>query len=217
MPTTGLLRASCCCLRVSTFFNEPLYADVLLEVIGFYYRDYADKRERFRPYALINDILRYWRTLCLQYEHQRRTKRDEAGEKEADIVAFKADSALANLKLRYSRLALCFSMVAMLVGEPAGISPERVREMCQIVPSERWDHAAQRDSSGKASVLVPQILEAYEEFLTLVSGKTTILGRLRDPDERRSLRDRASRFGDLVFELLNHVAVSDEQFRRLVV
>ena len=155
--------------------------------------------------------------MCLQYEHQRRTKRDEAGEKEADIVAFKAVSALANLKLRYSRLALCFSMVAMLVGEPAGISPERVREMCQIVPSERWDHAAQRDSSGKASVLVPQILEAYEEFLTLVSGKTTILGRLRDPDERRSLRDRASRFGDLVFELLNHVAVSDEQFRRLVV
>jgi hypothetical protein len=197
--------------------NQPLYDDVLLEVIGFYFRDYAANRERFRPHALVNDILRYWRTLCLQYEHQRRTDFDKAGETEDDILSFKAESTLRNLKLRYSRLALCFSMVAMLVGEPYGISPERVRELCQIVPSERWARAAGRDGSGKAHEIVPQILERYEEFLMLVADESAILSRLRDPAERASLRDRAGRFGELVFDLLKLVAANDEQFRRLVV
>ena len=197
--------------------NQALYDELLLEVIKFYFRDYPANRERFRPHALTNDILRYWRTLCLQYEHQRRTAFDEAGETEDDIIAFKAESALANIELRYSRLALCFSMVAMLVGEPDGTSAERVLELCQIVPSERWDRAAERDSSGRARELVPQILEHYEQFLMLVADKHAVLSRLRDPDERGSLRDGAARFGDLVFELLQLVAATDEHFRRLVV
>lgn len=197
--------------------NQVLYDDVLLEVIGFYFRDHPANREHFRPHALINDILRYWRTLCLQYEHQRRSNFEEAGDTEADITTFKAESSLANLKLRYSRLALCFSMIAMLVGEPEGISPERVQELCQTIPSERWGRAAARDASGNAKKLVPQILADYEQFLTIVEDKTEILTRLRDPQERASLRERAGSFGDLVFDLLKLVAASDEQFRRLVV
>lgn len=197
--------------------NPALYDEILLEVIKFYFRDYAANRERHRPHALVNDILRYWRTLCLQYEHQRRSNFEKAGDTEDDITTFKAESALANLKLRYSRLALCFSMVAMLVGEPDGIPPERVRELCQIVPSERWGRAADRDSSGKAQELVPQILNKYEEFLALMADESSILSRLREPEERASLREQAGCFGDLVFDLLKLVPASDEQFRRLVV
>jgi hypothetical protein len=197
--------------------NEALYDDVLLEVIRFYYRDFADKRERFRPYALINDILRYWRTLCLNYEHQRSTKREAAGDDEQAIAEFTASSALDNLKLRYSRLALCFSMIAVLVSEPDGLSQESMRDLCGTVPSHRWALAAGRDASGQAEALVPHILAAYEEFLVLVADEEKILDRLGSQDPRRELRQKAGEFGDLVFELIKHVAVTEEQFRRLVV
>lgn len=132
--------------------NDPLFDQVLLETIRFYFRDFADKRETFRPYVLINDILRYWRTLCLNYEHAREGRRaklnrtlvcieaDNSLDKhtkqalsEEKDVDFRAESALDNLKLRYSRLALCFSMVALLASHPNGTTPERVRELCQTV------------------------------------------------------------------------------------
>jgi hypothetical protein len=196
--------------------NERLHDAVLLETIGFYYRDYADKRERFRPYALIHDILRYWRTLCLNYEHLRNSRYEMAQGDEEQLIAFKADSAVHNLKLRYSRLGLCFSMIALLVSEPEGIAPERVREMCQTVPSERWGMAAQREGSAPATELIPEILASYEGFLDLVSDEDGLLTRLRDHAERSELRDHAANFGDLVFRLIKLVA-PDEQFRRLVV
>jgi hypothetical protein len=196
--------------------NADLYSAVLLEAIGFYYDDFPDKRERFRPYALLNDILRYWRTLCLNYEHQRGRKRRAAGDDEAQLAIFTAESALDNLKLRYSRLALCFSMIALLVSEPQGIPPERIRELCAIAPTDRWTEAAKRDSSGGAEAIAVVILERYEEFLALVADEEQVLARLQDQDERRALRVRATEFGDRVFDLVKLVSV-DDQFRRLVV
>lgn len=196
--------------------NEALYDEILLEAISFYYRDYASHRETFWPSALLNDILRYWRTLLLNYEHQRERKREKAGSDEEAIATFRAESGLDNLKLRYSRLALCFSMVAALLAEPDGISPERLRELCKTPPAERWHLAADRASCDRATALVPAILEAYEEFLGLAADENRLLQQLRDQDERGKLRKKAAVFGDQVHELLDAIAPS-ERFRRLVV
>src|SRR5262249_1826494 len=49
-------------LESQYLLNEALYDELVLETIGFYYGDFATNRERFRPHALVNDILRYWRT-----------------------------------------------------------------------------------------------------------------------------------------------------------
>ncbi|MEA2359862.1 MAG: hypothetical protein QOI62_3122 [Solirubrobacteraceae bacterium] len=215
--------------------NDALFDRVLLETIGFYFRDFAEHREVFRPYALINDILRYWRTLCLNYEHQRAAKRsrlkwlhesietnDELDKDAKQRLTeernhdFRVDSMLDNLKLRYSRLALCFSMISLLASDPDGITPERVAEMCRTVPSERWALAAQRDSSGRASKLVSGILASYEGFLDLVADKDQALQRLRDQEESRRLKRSAAEFGDQISQLIHHVT-TDDQFRRLVV
>jgi hypothetical protein len=197
--------------------NERLYDELLLETIKFYFGDYATNRERFRPQSLINDILRYWRTLCLNYEHSRNKLRSSTDDSEGQ-AAFRAKSTLDNLKLRHSRLALCFSMIAVLGSEPAGMSPERVRELCRIVPSERWEHAADqcRENRARAHAVMRELLARYEEFLELAADERAILETLRNPEERADLRRRGSGFGDLVYELLRLV-VPDDQFRRLVV
>jgi hypothetical protein len=219
-------------LEGRSLVNDELFEKVRLETVGFYFRDYAENREKFRPDALINDILRYWRTLCLNYEHQRENRRaklkcdlaaiesDDRAAKQARSektdVDFRAESTLDNLKLRYSRLALCFSMISVLASEPEGVTHDRVLERCHAVPSERWALAARRDASGEAAKLVPEILASYELFLDLVADKDQALQRLRDPHERLRRRDEAQVFGDRVFQLICLVT-SDRQFRRLLV
>jgi len=51
--------------------DEDVYLRLLKRIIGFYYRDFEDHADSFLPTFLVNDILRFWRTLTLNYEHHR--------------------------------------------------------------------------------------------------------------------------------------------------
>ena len=50
-----LLEARCVC-------NQPLYDDIVDKILKHYFRDSRGK-STFRPLFLLNDLLRYWRTL----------------------------------------------------------------------------------------------------------------------------------------------------------
>jgi hypothetical protein len=198
--------------------NEALYERLMKETIGFYYGDYASKRGTFRPTFLINDILRFWRTLCLNYEHKRNRKRQEDGSDDPS-ASWRADSALDNLKLRFSRLSTCYSMVIALAAEPTPVAPDRVLELCRTAPTDRWSVAA-RNTSGdtalEASSKVEQILEAYEYFLELVVDENALRERLASHSERERTRRRASAFGQVVSEYLLTTCQGD-QLRTLLI
>jgi hypothetical protein len=193
--------------------NEALYERLMLDVIGFYYRDYAANRDSFRPTFLINDILRFWRTLCLNYENKRNRKRDETYSEEAQ-TKWRADSASDNVKLRFSRLSTCYSMVAALASEPTPVEPERILELCKTPSMDRWTIAARGDENVIG--LVTQMRELYEAFLGITEDKGALLARLADPDERRRVRDEANRYGELVSDLLLQTT-TEEQRRTLLI
>jgi hypothetical protein len=50
--------------------NDDLYIDATKRIVNMYFRD-GKGRKGFRPLFLLNDILRYWRTVCLNYERTR--------------------------------------------------------------------------------------------------------------------------------------------------
>ncbi|WP_423909057.1 nucleotidyltransferase domain-containing protein [Candidatus Spongiihabitans sp.] len=54
-------------LESKPLFNDALYDFQMNEIVGWYFRDDVD-RSSFKPLFLLNDILRFWRTLCLNYE-----------------------------------------------------------------------------------------------------------------------------------------------------
>ena len=58
-------------LESRPLYNESFYENVMKKIIYSYYRDYHDHEDSFSPIFLINDIIRFWRTLCLNYEHRR--------------------------------------------------------------------------------------------------------------------------------------------------
>lgn len=199
-------------LESQPVYDEDLYAELLNRIISFYYRDFVDHADTFVPGFLINDILRFWRTLTLNYEHHRLKLRTLAGE---ELRRKKAASALKNYKLKVSRMATCFSMVANLSSEPTPVTSAMVFELCRMTPAERL--ARVRNRGGRAHEIVAELEGAYEEFLTFVQRpEGQLLEAFADDAIRRAQLDRAARYGELIYELLVAV-VPAERLRYLVV
>lgn len=195
-------------------YGAELYNKILRTVVGFYYRDFDDHRESFRPTFLINDILRFWRTLTLNYEHDRyeirKLPEDEQGEA-------KARSALKNYKLKVSRLATCFSMVLHLASEEPPVEPERVLELCALTPRERFEGLRGVGNEGAADGCIETLLSTYDAFLDQVQRRRPeVLEDFHDEEVRRARLAEAGNFGEKIFELLT-LLVPSERLRHLIV
>lgn len=143
--------------------NEGLYQKGIDDVISNYFRDGSGK-DNFRPLFLLNDILRYWRTLCLNYEEYR---------SDQNRPWFKR-----NLNLKFSRKLTIFSTVlAILAG--LGNDAESFKRLCKLTPLERL--ASALDNIEDESLLddFKSLLSNYELFLRakeqqLVADETPI-------------------------------------------
>lgn len=191
--------------------DEAVYEKLLERIIGFYYRDFEDHAADFLPNFLVNDILRFWRTLTLNYEHHRLKLLPLTDE---ELRRKKAESALKNYKLKVSRLATCFSMVATLSSMPAPVTAAQVFALCRITPAERF--AKLRAHGEAAASLIDQLETVYGSFLEQVQREEAILlAEFGDSGNRRAALDRGSQYGDLIYRLLVEI-VPPERMRFLV-
>ncbi len=113
--------------------GDAVYREVVEEVVSAYWRDYEDHKDDFVPAFLTNDILRLWRTFCVNYESG--TDR-EPPEK-------KAKGKLKNFKLKHSRMLTCYSAILFLLNEYAlnsTVTPDSVVEMTKLTPTMRLEH-----------------------------------------------------------------------------
>ena len=199
-------------LESRPLLKDELYAELVERVVGFYFRDFDDYPDDFVPVFLTNDILRFWRTLTLNYEHDRYEVRQL---KEEEQPRGKANSALKNYKLKFSRLTTCFSMVANLAAIGPPVTPQQVLRLTQLTPFERLD--ALRGTSDEADRLVGEIGESYAAFLEQVQRpKDELLTELEPREVRRKLLADANSYGRLIYELLRAVAAED-RMRHLIV
>ena len=202
-------------LESQPIYRQDVHSDLLERIVGFYYRDFEDHADGFLPTFLTNDILRFWRTLTLNYEHHRiKILTDKALTKQ-ELVLRKADSALKNYKLKVSRLSTCFSMVAHLCTCAAPVTADTVLELCRMTPSDRF--GALRDAHLGAVGLLDEIASFYEGFLENVQHpEQELLERFADERARKQALADAKRYGELIYALLRDNA-DDERMRSLVV
>jgi predicted nucleotidyltransferase len=92
-------------LESSWLLEETVYNDIIEVVVGAYWRDYGDNQSNFVPAFLANDILRLWRTFCVNYESGTKRYPEEK----------KAKGKLKNYKLKHSRLLTCYSALLYLL------------------------------------------------------------------------------------------------------
>lgn len=182
-------------LESKPLYNERVYNQLIEETVSKYFVDYKDHQDEFYPLFLMNDILRYWYTLTLNYEY-RRDNKDSANKRN-----------WKRLKLKYARLITCFSMLACLYHK--NVTPNYIAECIKMTPIERMERLALENQ--KISGVVEEIKNEYEWFLDL---RQSMDNGFDEENQSKIAFLRAEKFHDLiVHRLMNELSQNYPQLR----
>lgn len=175
-------------------------------VADSYLRDYHDHETDFLPLFVVNDILRFWRHLCLAFEFRRHIP---TGDQE-----LKAKHALRNLKLKYYRLTSCFSAVAYLATFKDEFRRGMLLEMAEKSPFERLSEVVDLQENEVLNGLFEKVQDMYCDFVDFADRmKSEVIDELSAKGARAAEFERAREFGALFFELV-YGALKDHRMLR---
>lgn len=181
-------------LESKSIWNSELRDFAIKEVLINYFKDGNGKKD-FRPLFLLNDILRYWRTVCLNYERDRIAPTSKWWKK--------------NLNLKFSRKLTVYSTVLAIITKTVSNETDFI-DLTKLVPLERLAIALDTLDDQTFFNRFILFLDDYESFLAAKS-----FGETDDPasEKKKEFKEKAERFGDF----LNDVIMSsniDPKLRR---
>ncbi len=195
-------------LESSYIYNESQFNEARQKVIERYFVDFHDHSSDFRPIFVLNDVLRFWRTLCLNYEHGREWRKDDPHER--------AKGHLKNLKLRFSRLLICYSFVGALLREGPPLCAEQVLQISARTPIERLNDI--RGSKASLEGPVDSALQQYAWFLNAMNApKDDVLNWIANDANRDEAFGRSKQFIDSMYRIIMGVSGDNGYSRYLVI
>lgn len=191
--------------------GEPAYHEITEQVIQAYWRDYEQNKGMFVPAFLANDILRMWRTFCVNYEA--RTKSQPEREM--------AKRRLKNYKLKHSRLLTCYSALLYLLAvftRNKTVSPNNAREMISLTPTERLEWLLSQPHCQKAHSSINRLIKSYEAFLSKTdASENDLVSLFMNKATRQKHFGSGYEFGNSVFKVLEIIGKGNPFYRLLVV
>lgn len=191
--------------------GEAVYKEVIEDVIAPYWKDFADHKNDFVPAFLTNDILRLWRTFCVNYEAN--TSSEPTNEN--------AKRKSKNYKLKHSRLLTCYSALLYLLaifGRKNTVTPDDVVQMTQLTPTQRLEWLLAQKDLAEAHKALDTLLKQYEAFLETTNiPEKELIKKFLDKDISRKYMTSANTFGQSVFEALTFIGKGSRLHRLLVV
>jgi hypothetical protein len=201
-------------LESKVVLNDAAHEAAKLRVISSYWRDYEKNPDAFNPVFLVNDIIRFWKTVCLNYEADR-TSGVPSG---YDAIQWKNRNRLKDIKLKFSRLWTCHATTAHLLWlsrEGRSVTPKDIARMLALTPFERLEVVG---SSNTESVLVEKVLHRYAWFLDNVpSARGDAIAWIGDDDNMAEARGHGAVFGESVAVLLEALGQESPLYRFLLV
>lgn len=199
-------------LESCSLIGEDVYLEAAGDVIAAYWQEYANHSEKFMPAFLANDILRLWRTFCVNYE----AFTDREPEEE------RAKRKVQNYKLKHSRLMTCYSAILNLlfVFRKAGtVTPQDAMHLFRTSPTHRIQEMAVDDFlSREAATTLNELLSQYDKFLATTNiSETELKQKFLDPSQSRILKNDSRDFGNLMFDALKLIGEGSPFHRMLVV
>lgn len=196
-------------LESRPLLGDGVYNEIIEEVIASYWRDFEGHSEQFMPAYLANDILRLWRTFCVNYEA--RTQR------EPEIK--KIEGKIKNYKLKHSRMLTCYSALLYLLGvfkKNNTVSIDSAKEMTSLTPTGRLNWLLEHDQFSSIHDTVHKLLNTYEDFLKKTDQPSDKL--ILDFEKNSSdWMEGSYLFGDLMFQALQELGRDNKFYRLLVV
>jgi hypothetical protein len=196
--------------------GNEVHSKIIDDVIAKYWREFSDHYDSFMPAYLANDILRYWRTLCLNYEAApfEQTKGGRA-------FGNRAKRKIKNYKLKHSRMLTCYSAVLYLLfiyDKNGTVRPADAQIMVSLTPTERVEFVADALAGSEPAPSVHKLLDKYERFLEVTSASEEDLIKVFMQDtEAHKLQAEQSDFGDLAYTILYSIGHENSLYRRLVI
>jgi predicted nucleotidyltransferase len=198
-------------LESKPLLGQLVYQQIIDDVIAAYWKDYPDRKGEFQPAFIANDILRMWRTFCVNYEARTTSVPPEK----------KAKRKLKNYKLKHSRLLTCYSALLYLLAtyvESATVHPDDVRHMVSLSPMERLEHLLGNNRWKSAHTNLEELLSHYEGFLKKTDApEDDIVQQFLNGTFAPEYLKIDTRFGDLIWEALYKIGQGNQFFRMLVV
>ncbi len=198
-------------LESRPLIGDAVYQEAIDSAIEKYWRDFKGHEDGFVPAFLANDILRLWRTFCVNYEARTSDVPEDRKNKRR----------LKNYKLKYSRMLTCYSALIHLlaVHNAAGtVTPGDVRAMVAKGPTQRLEWLLTLENLSDAHGTIEKLLGQYSQFLRNTSvGEETMLERIADRATRIEYFREADSFGSTVFDLIERVGQRSPFHRMLVV
>ena len=188
-----------------------VYDDVIQDVISAYWRDFDDHKDSFVPAFLTNDILRLWRTFCVNYEANTLSEPTEENAKRKS----------KNYKLKYSRLLTCYSALMYLLAvfdRNKTVCPDDVIEMTKLTPTKRIEALLADGDLKRAHGYLQTLLTQYEQFLEATNVPDAELRKqFLDKESSREYMKGANVFGQTVFDALTSIGNGSLLYRLIVV
>ena len=182
-------------LESRPLLGEEIYEPAIKQVITAYWRDSGKFPEEFRPAYLANDILRLWRTFCVNYEAR---TNDESQED-------RAKRKLKNFKLKHSRLLTCYSALLALVdvyGREGNVTEDDALAIVKQTPMGRLTNLHVPEAGKK---LRDAAIEIYEDFLRRTAkSENELIQRIVSNDndnDNEPLRGEGD-FSEAIFKLM---------------
>ena len=192
-------------LESKPLFNDKFYGECIDSIINSYCRDFCDHEEMFRPTFIINDIIRFWKTLCLNYEFRRNAPTGDPVKR--------ASNQIKNLKLKFSRMLTCFSLIFSLLRRGT-VTPNDLNALVKQPPVDRLIESSIPEDERNVSLL----LDEYAWFLELTGRpKNELIGWIQNTYNRDLAFEHALNFGNHMFEMIMSSATDHIALRFLVI
>jgi hypothetical protein len=185
-------------LESNFLYNERSYHLHKKKILDFYFRDSSGQTD-FKPVFLLNDILRYWRTLCLNYEQKARTSPTKSWKKK-------------NFNLKFSRMLSVFGTVLPLI-LMKNVTSEKIEALSSLPPMERLASGLDDLDAPDLEEPFKTLLDYYEFFLTI--KETQNFDEVSE-EIKADLRTKSTFISNFIFDALNKKTVPDD-FRRYLV
>ena len=185
--------------------NEDIYNQHLNEILEHYFRDWKETKP-FKPLFLLNDLLRYWRTMCLNYEERRNDTNRPFRKK--------------NVNLKFSRMLTVFCTVLPLITASRATTTRdetirMLREICSKTPLQRLAQGLDQLESRELADRWKEILDIYGEFLSWKEERN-VEDFLSGNEKKTKIDGYAKALSIFLHEALTHEKISGE-FRRYLI
>lgn len=198
--------------------GKEAYDSVIKQVLTSYWRNFEGNEESFIPVFFVNDILRLWRTFCVNYEARTSSATDR------DKIKRKTK----NYKLKHSRLLTCFaSILCMLVvfKKFGTVTVEDVVQIAKITPTERLEwlqkevpNLGMKDRDERDTLAsLNDAIGTYEKFLTVTNCESSELQRMfQDSGIYSNRMSEARDFGYHMANILAKLGQHSDPFSRYI-